>query len=268
MPRARDPSRDKAFEIYMQYNGKIDLVEIASQLNLPAGTVRGWKAKDKWEQLLNGTLQKNTERSKRNKGGQPGNKNALNAGAPTGNKNNLQTGEFERLFFDTLDQDEHEIIKAVPIDKTQLLIQEIQLLTVRERRMLRRIEDLKLSGEETIEDDTSEEQAFGKAPSGMTVVKYSTGFDKGKATDLKEFQGVLGQIQSIEDALTRVQARKQRAIETLHKFGFDDARLEIELMKVELGILKQDNTEPEIEDDGFLDALNAGAKDIWGEQDD
>lgn len=67
MPRIRDPNRDKAFEIYKKHNGNIDLVEIASQLSVPPGTVRGWKAKDKWEQQLNGTLQTNTERSKRKK---------------------------------------------------------------------------------------------------------------------------------------------------------------------------------------------------------
>lgn len=65
MPRARNPNRDKAFEIYKKHNGEIDLVEIASQLNISAGTVRGWKSKDKWNQKLNGTFQKNTERSKR-----------------------------------------------------------------------------------------------------------------------------------------------------------------------------------------------------------
>ena len=40
------------------------MVEIASQLKLPPGTIRGWKSKDNWENRLNGTLQKNTERSK------------------------------------------------------------------------------------------------------------------------------------------------------------------------------------------------------------
>lgn len=65
MPRARNPNRDKAYQIYKSNNGKIDLVEIASQLNISAGTVRGWKSKDKWEQKLNGTFQKNMERSKR-----------------------------------------------------------------------------------------------------------------------------------------------------------------------------------------------------------
>lgn len=65
MPKARNPNREKAFEIYKEHKGEIDLVEIASQLNLAAGTVRGWKSKDKWDEKMNGTLRKNMERSKR-----------------------------------------------------------------------------------------------------------------------------------------------------------------------------------------------------------
>lgn len=69
MARARDPNRGKAFEIYKENAGNIDLVEIASQLNVSPGTVRGWKSKDSWDDQLNGTLRKNTERSKRKKEG-------------------------------------------------------------------------------------------------------------------------------------------------------------------------------------------------------
>lgn len=63
MARARDPNRDKAFEIYKKHNGKIDLVEIASQLNTPDGTVRGWKSKDKWDNKV-GLERNGTERKK------------------------------------------------------------------------------------------------------------------------------------------------------------------------------------------------------------
>ena len=49
MARARDPNRNKAFEIYKEHKGNIDLVEIASQLNISPGTVRGWKSKDSWK---------------------------------------------------------------------------------------------------------------------------------------------------------------------------------------------------------------------------
>ena len=93
MGRARDPNRGKAFLIYKQNNGFIDLVEIASQLNLSAGTVRGWKSKDKWDDKLNGTLQKNTERSKKDK----------NATKPIADEvkqvmDNLELNDKQRLF--------------------------------------------------------------------------------------------------------------------------------------------------------------------------
>src|SRR5690606_29182174 len=63
--------RDQAYEIWKASGGTIDLVEIAGQLGVSDGTVRGWKSKDKWEKLLNGTFQskernapKQKERSK------------------------------------------------------------------------------------------------------------------------------------------------------------------------------------------------------------
>ena len=248
MGRARDPNRDKAFEIFKKAGGSIDLVEIASQLNLSSGTIRGWKSKDKWDQKLNGTLRKNTERSKRKKGGQPGNQNAAGYGAPEQNKNAVTTGEFETLFFDCLDSDERRLAEAVSLDKEQLLLQEIQLLTVRERRMLKRIENLRQAD--------------------FTTVSKKSGIEKGEWTNLSEDRATLGQIQNIEDALTRVQARKQAAIDSLHRYGVDDARLEIELMRLDLQALKLGGQETEIEDDGFLEALNAEAGELWSDADD
>lgn len=79
MARVRSPNRDKAFDIYKDYAGNIDLVEIANILNISPGTVRGWKNKDAWEEKLKGTFQKNKQnapKEKRTKGGQPKNKNA------------------------------------------------------------------------------------------------------------------------------------------------------------------------------------------------
>lgn len=269
MARARDPNRSKAFEIYKEHAGKIDLVEIANRLNISPGTIRGWKSKDSWDAQLNGTLHKNTERSKRKRGGQPGNKNAEGHGGtgPPENKNALKTGEFETLFFDCLEPDEQKLIQAVQPDKEQLLLQEIQLLTVRERRMLKRIEALKLLEQTSNLEEVQEDDELEKAPPGMSVTKYKAGMEKGKPTLLREYEGILGQIQSIEDALTRVQARRQRAIEALHKFGYDDAHLELETMKFELELLKQDGQNEDDTDDGFLEAMNASAENVWGDED-
>lgn len=264
MPKARNPNQDKAFEIYKEHNGNITNRAIAELLGEDEKVIAVWKSRNKWNVVQQSEQCCTTKK----KGGQPGNKNALGHGAPERNKNALgygapkqnknavTTGEFETLFFDCLEPDEQELIEQIQLDKNQLLLQEIQLLTVRERRMLKRIESLK----------RTQEQQNGEAQ-GMTAVKYKTGVEKDKETDLFEYAGILGQIQSIENALTRVQANKQRAIDSLHKYGYDDARLEIELMKIELELAKQDTSEDTQEDDGFMDAINSTATTIWGDDD-
>ena len=240
MARAPDERIEQAKAMYLK---GMKLVEIASQLNLPEGTVRRWKSTHKWDSERS---DKNNERSdKKSRGGQPGNKNAT--GLP-GNKNAVTTGEFETLLFDCLDPEEKQLAAAVPNDKEQLLFQEIQLLTVRECRMLKRIENLRQAD--------------------FTTVKKKKGTEKDKWTDLDEKHATLGQIQNIEDALTRVQARKQAAIDSLHRFGVDDARLEIELMKLDMATLKLGGQETEVEEDGFLGALNTEAGDLWGDPND
>ena len=240
MARAPDERIEQAKAMYLK---GMKLVEIASQLNLPEGTVRRWKSTHKWDSERS---DKNNERSdKKSRGGQPGNKNAT---GPPGNKNAVTTGEFETLLFDCLEPEEKQLAAAVPNDKEQLLFQEIQLLTVRERRMLKRIENL--------------------WQADFTTVKKKKGTEKDKRTDLDEEHATLGQIQNIEEALTRVQARKQATIDSLHRYGVDDARLEIELMKLDMAALKLGGQETEVEEDGFLEALNTEAGNLWGDSDD
>lgn len=126
MPRVRDPNRIRAFEIYKENGGNIDLVEIASQLNISPGTVRGWKSKDNWDGQLKGTFQKkNTERSKK-KGAQPGNKNAVGHGGtgPPGNKNAEKYGFFSKYLPEETREIFSAIDQAAPLD---LLWHQIQI---------------------------------------------------------------------------------------------------------------------------------------------
>lgn len=246
MARVRSPNRDKAFEIYKESNGNIANREIAKILDISEKTISGWKVKDKWNDQLNGVLQKeirSTPKEKRKKGGQPGNKNAT---GPPGNKNAVTTGEFETIFFDTLEKDELNLIKSIDIEKRKLLEQEIQLLTVRERRMLKRIDDLKKSKEVVIDTETHGTQG----DSEVSLVNYESKLNK---------------IQNIEEALTRVQDKKQKAIDTLHKFEMDEQKLELTVMKLELEIMKQGGQDEEVEDDGFMEALESQVGDAWND---
>lgn len=117
MGRARDPNRDKAFEIYSENNGNIELVEIAERLGVSAGTVRGWKSKDKWDPKIKGTFQKkNTERSKNPRGAPKGSKNALGHGAPKGNTNALKHGLFAKYLPQEVYEIAQELSDKQPID--------------------------------------------------------------------------------------------------------------------------------------------------------
>ena len=255
MPRAPDQRVEEARKLYAS---GAKLIEVSQKLGIPVGTIRSWKNRYKWD---NATLQKNKRNVAKKKGGQPGNKNAEGHGGtgPPGNKNAVRTGEFETLFFDTLEPEERTLAEMIRPDKEQLLLREIQLLAVRERRMLKRIQSLR-----ELEAQTGSEE--DPVPSGMSVTEYASGIEKGKQTELRKYEGILGQIQAIEDALTRVQARQQKAIEMLHKFGYDDAKLELATMQLEFEMLKQDNQAEETTDDGFLEAMNATAQDVWGDE--
>lgn len=253
MARAPDARMKQARDLFLE--GK-KMIEISELLKIPEGTIRSWKNRYDWD---NATLQKRKRNVAKRKGGQPGNKNALGAGAPEKNKNAVTTGEFETLLFDCLDPEEQRLVQVVPEDKQKLLMQEIQLLTVRERRMLKRIELLRNAA------DKEDKIIVGET--GMTAVGHKKGIEKDKETDLLEYRGKLGQIQNIEDALTRVQARKQAAIDALHRYSVDDARLEIETMKVDLAALKLGAQKQEVENDGFLEALNTEAQGLWEDAD-
>ena len=143
MARAPDERQEQAKELFLQ---GMKLIDISKALGVPVGTIRSWKNRYNWDEKSNATLHKRKRNVAKAKGGQPGNQNAIGnhgGAAPEGNKNAVTTGEFETLLFDCLDPEEKQLAAAVPNDKEQLLFQEIQLLTVRERRMLKRIENLR-----------------------------------------------------------------------------------------------------------------------------
>ena len=235
MPRARDPNRNKAFQIYMDAGGKIDLVEIASQLNISAGTVRGWKSKDRWEEQLNGTLQtKVTERSKRSKGGQPGNQNAKGSkggsgAAPQRNKNAEKHGAYSKVYWDTLDEDELDLIGSMDSAEEQQLIMQLQMFSVRERRLMRSIKKYR-------ELEAENHGLAVKAASKTKKVEDLTDLDgesigagkykKVTETSVTGTEPVMNSIMTLEAELTKVQRAKTKAIEALAKLHLEKQKLE------------------------------------------
>lgn len=116
MARAPDPRIEQAKAMYLEGQ---KLVEIASQLNLPEGTVRRWKCTHKWDSERS---EKKSERSDR-RGAPKGNKNAVGAGAPEQNKNAEKFGFFSKY----LPEETVSIIQEMPTNPLDVLWDQIQI---------------------------------------------------------------------------------------------------------------------------------------------
>lgn len=259
MSRAKNPNREKAELMYVESGGKIPLVEIANTLDIPEGTVRSWKNRYKWDNLLNNkegaTLQKEKRNVARKKktGAPKGNKNAVGnkgGGAPKGNKNRLTTGEFESIFFSSLSEEESLLIEALDTDKYNLIKHELQLLTVREYRMLQKIERIKTSTKGlNIKDVTKRKLESKTVPYVPDVDGEETeASKKGKYVEEETITHTISDFEllhKLEEALTRIQARKIVCINTLSKIEESAERL----------ILEKERLNKDSGGDGNIDAL-------------
>lgn len=277
MARKRDPRRDQAKKIWInneKSGNENKLIDIAKQFGIPDNTIRKWKSQDKWEEALEEELNGNAPKSKesapinkrnapKSKGAQPGNKNAIGnkggTGAPVGNKravgnkggaaplrnsNAVKTGEYRSLWQDALDEEERQLLQIEAIDPIQELIDAIQLYTYREMFIMKRIKALR-EGLTPVQRRIVKERMPVKRqiqvedlPSGeyktMTVKEFEMVEQSIEETEGDRIAAVLAH----EDALTRIQDKKLKAVEKLDALANTTPRkLEIEERK--LAILEE-----------------------------
>lgn len=119
VPRKPDSRIEQAKVMFLD---GMKLVEIASQLELPEGTVRRWKSTHNWD---NERSEKKSERSEKRKGGQPGNRNAEGHGG-TGPPRN-HNAEKHGLFRKWLPEETFSIIQEMPKEPLDVLWDQIQI---------------------------------------------------------------------------------------------------------------------------------------------
>ena len=241
MPRAPDERVSKAKELYKT---GMKLVEIASQLNLPPGTVRRWKSTYEWDSERS---EKKSERSNRKKGGQPGNKNSVGhaPSVPMKNKNAETHGFFSKYLPEETFSIIQEINKKDPLDILWENIEIAYAAIVRAQRI-----------------------AYVKDREDNTIIKsgYKTG-------------NVIGEDFLVQTAIDKqskfmqAQARAQGELRSLIK-QYDEMLhknwdLATEEQKARIMVLKAktNNEDPEeIANDGFLEALNGTAQEDWSDE--
>lgn len=304
MARARDPDRERAFEIYKENQGNIDLVDIAKQLNRPPGTIRGWKNKDNWDRRLHGTLQTNSERSKQKEQKAPRisdkkilreledadltekqrlfclyyikNFNATQAAIKAGYEPSRAHVTGSELVRNSKVAAEIRRLKGqlreeLFVDAMDVLERYIKIAFADMTDFVEfgqeEVPVMGMFGPVEVEDpETGERKPLTKM---VNVIKFkdSTQVDGGLICQIK--QGKDGTSIKLED--------RQKALDKLAQYfdlfpdkfqrKIEEAKLKIAQQKLELEKLKADTGEDEEDaDDGFMEALRGKAKEVWTDE--
>lgn len=240
MPRA---SNERKAEAEKLFNKGMKLVDIAKKLGIPEGTIRSWKNRGKWGEKSSKKTQcnvakkedgKNATLQKRKRGGQPGNRNAEGSkggSAPLRNKNAETHGAYSKVYWDALDEDELDLIDNMDDAEEEQLIMQLQMFSVRERRLMRSIKKYR----------ELEEENHGlavKVLSKTKKVEDLTDFDgesvgsgkykKVTETSVTNTEPVMNSIMTLEAELTKVQRAKTKALEALSKLRIENAKMDSE----------------------------------------
>lgn len=245
MPRKPDKRIVQAKELYLK---GLKLVEIASQLNLPEGTVRRWKSTYKWDSERS---DKNNERSNRKKGGQPGNKNAVGSkggAAPKQNKNAEKHGFFSKYLPEETFSIIQEIEKKDPLDILWENIQIAYAAIVRAQQIMY----VKDHEDKTIEKIEEKE---GNVIGEKWEVQQA--WDK-QATFLKAQARAQGELRSLIKQYDEL-------LHSNYELATEEQKARIEQIRAKTAIISGVDEE-ETEDDGFLEALKGEAYAVWEEE--
>jgi len=236
MLRERNPNRDKAYKIWLEHSGDITNRQIAEMLGENEKVIAVWKQRDKWNVVQQSpdksctTKKRGAPKGNKNAlgnggGAPPGNKNPVgnNGGAPPRNTNAVRIGEHQSIWMDALTPEQAEVLDRIDLDPVSQADDEIRLLAWREREMMMRIRKLTegltekqrrvLQERQTIKEPV---QVHDEKNGGTKTVVLSRNELVTTEVEETEFRAI-EDILRIEEALTRVQDKKIKAIELKYK---------------------------------------------------
>ncbi len=200
--------------------------EIARSLNVSYKTVRAWRKKYDWQ----GEVKKGPPKGNRNAAGAPGNPH------PNPPPDRTVHGAYSKVYLDALSDEEKDLLLEIPMDEEDMLIEQIQVFYIRERRILKAIRKYMEAKEPLVPSDvirTEERRSFNDP---KDEVKYENMMAK-KVEAGVMLPGKPYSIQTrmtnkdtiiirLETELSTVQRSKTRSIEALARLRAEKARVE------------------------------------------
>lgn len=228
--------------------------EIAEKYGVSENTVKSWISRH-WNNTKGAPkgASKSKKKGAPKKGGQIGNQNAVGNGAPLGNDNATKHGGYSAVYWDTLTDEEKALIDDMPKDEETLLIDQIKMCSVRERRLLIAIADMKKQkgnqvlasvsrtenkrafatkeDKELYDEIQADKVAKGDILPGDAYSLYTVTESKDTA------------LTRLEAELTRIQNTKTKAIATLSKMNIEKERLALIRDKDDVEVEDTDETD-------------------------
>ncbi|MBU5438303.1 hypothetical protein KQI42_09800 [Tissierella sp. MSJ-40] len=255
MARPRNPNRDKAMEEWLKSDGTMSTKELAEMAEVPESRIRKWKSEDKWKDALEEKL------SKRKRGGQKGNTNAVGHGAPIRNKNAETHGAYSTIHLDDLPPEEREYIESITLNTQENMLRELQLLIAKENDLKKKIKALEQEDAETLHVDKVVEMLVPKSPKKK----------KGKQNDEEEEENdtieklktamktvvkasPFDRAMKLEAELNKTHGRIIKLLDSIKSYELDNRRIELEEKKYRLtkqrltGVYNVDPVTGEIDD--------------------
>ena len=212
---------DKKDEAFEDWKKGLKYKEIAKKYEVSLSAVKSWATRDWKQRGCNQAEAKVATSFKKTqpRGAPKGNKNAVGnkGGAPLGSQNSYKHGIYSRIYWDTLNDDERELIQEIDLSEEECLMDQIRLLTVRERRLMQEIEKHK----------EVREVAAGLAFESEVQRRMVTQGDLKIGSKQKQVETTTRSVSAfeirmkLETELTRVQSKKTRCIEALNKIRME-----------------------------------------------
>ncbi len=205
----------RAEYIRRRANGeKVNLRELAEQVGLSYSYVRNRKLDEKWDKVV----------PPKKRGGQKGNQNSKgkrnaagsHKGAPPGNKNAEKDGAYSAVFLDMLTDQEREIVEKTPLEVRAALEHEMKILKFREHRILEKIAE------------------YEKAEVGAVYLSAMTEIRGKNNTTMRFSDSAFKRVQSLQEALYKVQGRIAKITDSLRALDESEARLDMERQRIEI----------------------------------
>lgn len=244
MNEARAPTDEKLKEkVLAEYRKGVKPKALSKKFGISINTIKSWINRDKSknaEPVAAAPCKKEGAPPEKKKGAPLKNKNAMGAGAPEGNKNALKHGGYSAIYWDTLDDEEREMIEEIPTDEETLLIEQIQLFAIRERKLMKAIHKYR-----RIEDGPKGNLALAAAITNENKKRFANSEDKERYEKLRQdkidddkisylyeeynvtttTEATINIIQRLDRELTSVQAKKTKTIETLSRLHLEKQKL-------------------------------------------